>query len=207
MWNLLGIFQKLSESQNKQQQKTFLPKVLHTEVLVTKLTSWTYNVLLKFFNNCKMRHWPRLTREAVDTPSLQVFKDRLDGAVSSLGWWKLSLLMAGGWTRLTLKTTFKHKSSYDLPSSNSPTGILAFKISTSMLSLKALSTAERIFTSILINSSATFLPYCWQKQKPISQVQFVYIGRFVSIHTQCSVNTMCGNKNTKQCFNALWFLS
>lgn len=33
-----------------------------------------------------MRHWPRLTREAVDTPSLQVFKDRLDGAVSSLGW-------------------------------------------------------------------------------------------------------------------------
>lgn len=39
MWNLLGIFQKLSESQNKQQQKTFLPKVLHTEVLVAKLTS------------------------------------------------------------------------------------------------------------------------------------------------------------------------
>jgi len=28
--------------------------------------------------------------------SLVVFKARLDGALSSLGWWKMSLLMAGG---------------------------------------------------------------------------------------------------------------
>jgi len=43
-----------------------------------------------------VRPWPRLTREAVAAPSLEVFKARLDGALSNLVWWKLSLLMAGG---------------------------------------------------------------------------------------------------------------
>jgi len=32
----------------------------------------------------------------VAAPSLAVFKARLDGALSNLGWWKTSLLMAGG---------------------------------------------------------------------------------------------------------------
>jgi len=32
----------------------------------------------------------------VAAPSLAVFKARFDGALSSLGWWKVSLLMAGG---------------------------------------------------------------------------------------------------------------
>jgi len=44
-----------------------------------------------------VRHWHRLPREAVDAPSLAVFKDRLDGALSNLGWWKASLSMEGGW--------------------------------------------------------------------------------------------------------------
>jgi len=43
-----------------------------------------------------MRHWHRLPREAVAAPSLQVLKASLDGALSNLGWWKKSLLMAGG---------------------------------------------------------------------------------------------------------------
>jgi len=42
-----------------------------------------------------MRHWPRLPREAVAAPSLAGFKARLDGALSTLVWWKTSLLMAG----------------------------------------------------------------------------------------------------------------
>jgi len=42
-----------------------------------------------------VRHWHRLPREAVAAPSLEVFKARLDGALSSLGWWKRSLPMAG----------------------------------------------------------------------------------------------------------------
>ncbi|KFW87077.1 hypothetical protein N305_09091, partial [Manacus vitellinus] len=38
----------------------------------------------KFFTVRVVRHWQRLHREAVDVPSLQVFKARLDGALSSL---------------------------------------------------------------------------------------------------------------------------
>ena len=41
-------------------------------------------------------HWNRLPREVVAGPSLEVFKARLDGALSNLVWWKVSLPMAGG---------------------------------------------------------------------------------------------------------------
>jgi len=50
----------------------------------------------KFFTMRVMRHWQRLPREAVDVPSLAVFKARLDGALSNLLWCKGSLPMAGG---------------------------------------------------------------------------------------------------------------
>ena len=43
-----------------------------------------------------VRPWPRLPREAVAVPFLAVFKARLDGALSTLDWWKISLFMAGG---------------------------------------------------------------------------------------------------------------
>ncbi|KFQ23855.1 hypothetical protein N332_14477, partial [Mesitornis unicolor] len=38
----------------------------------------------KFFTVRVVRHWPRLPREAVDAPSLEVFKARLDGALGNL---------------------------------------------------------------------------------------------------------------------------
>jgi len=50
----------------------------------------------KFFTMRVVKHWHRLPREAVDTPSLAVFKARLDGALSNLVWWEMSLPMAGG---------------------------------------------------------------------------------------------------------------
>jgi len=50
----------------------------------------------KFFPMRVVKYWHRLPREAVAAPSLAVFKARLDGALSSLGWWKMSRLMAGG---------------------------------------------------------------------------------------------------------------
>ena len=53
----------------------------------------------KFFTMRVVRPWPRLPREAVAAPSLAVFKARLDGAMSNLGWWKVSLPMAGGLER------------------------------------------------------------------------------------------------------------
>jgi len=50
----------------------------------------------KFFTMKVVKHWNRLPREVVAAPSLAVFKARLDGALSNLVWWKMSLLMAGG---------------------------------------------------------------------------------------------------------------
>jgi len=50
----------------------------------------------KFFTMRVMKHWNRLPREVVAAPSLAVFKARLDGALSNLVWWKVSLLIAGG---------------------------------------------------------------------------------------------------------------
>jgi len=50
----------------------------------------------KFFPLRVVKHWHRLLREAVAAPSLAVFKARLDGALSNLVWWKVSLLMTGG---------------------------------------------------------------------------------------------------------------
>ncbi|PKU40784.1 hypothetical protein llap_8925 [Limosa lapponica baueri] len=38
----------------------------------------------KFFTVRVVKHWNRLPREAVDAPSLEVFKARLDGALSNL---------------------------------------------------------------------------------------------------------------------------
>ena len=38
----------------------------------------------KFFTRRVVRHWHRLPREAVDAPSLEAFKARLDAALGSL---------------------------------------------------------------------------------------------------------------------------
>ena len=43
-----------------------------------------------------MRHWNRLPREVMDALSLEVFKASLDGSLSSLIYWEVSLFMAGG---------------------------------------------------------------------------------------------------------------
>ncbi|GAB0181475.1 hypothetical protein GRJ2_000612800 [Grus japonensis] len=42
------------------------------------------DVRKKFFTVRVVRHWNRLPREAVDAPSLEVFKARLDGALGNL---------------------------------------------------------------------------------------------------------------------------
>ena len=48
----------------------------------------------KFFTQRVLTHWNRLPKEAVDAPSLEAFKARLD--VGSLVWWLATLHIAGG---------------------------------------------------------------------------------------------------------------
>lgn len=42
-----------------------------------------------------MRHWNRSPREVANAPSLETFKPRLDGALSDLVLWEMSLPIAG----------------------------------------------------------------------------------------------------------------
>jgi len=41
-------------------------------------------------------HWNRLPKEAVDAPSLEAFRARLDVALGSLVWWLVTLHISGG---------------------------------------------------------------------------------------------------------------
>ena len=58
-----------------------------------------------------MTHRNRLPKEAVDAPSLEVFKARLDGALGSLVWYEMGRLVvlhvAGGWSFMILEVLSK----------------------------------------------------------------------------------------------------
>ena len=43
-----------------------------------------------------------MPKEAVDTPSLEALKARLDVALGSLGWWLVTLHIAGGWNWVSI---------------------------------------------------------------------------------------------------------
>jgi len=64
-----------------------------------------------------VRCWKRLPREAVDAPSLEVFKSRLDGALGSLVecqiWRLVPLPVAGGWELDDPWSPFQVKPFYD----------------------------------------------------------------------------------------------
>jgi len=67
----------------------------------------------KFFTMRVVKHWNRMPRGAVDARSLAVFQARLDGALSNLVWWKMSLLMAGELEPDDLQGPFQPKPFYD----------------------------------------------------------------------------------------------
>ena len=60
----------------------------------------------KFFTQRVVQHWNRLPKEAVDAPSLQAFKARLDVALGSLGCWLATLHIAGGWNWMSIVVLF-----------------------------------------------------------------------------------------------------
>ena len=51
-------------------------------------------------------HWNRLPKEAVDAPSLQALKVRLDVALGSLVCWLAALHTAGGWNWMSTVVLF-----------------------------------------------------------------------------------------------------
>ena len=53
-----------------------------------KLKHWKFRLNTKknFFPLRVMEHWNRLPREAVESPSLEIFKTRLDAVLCSLLW-------------------------------------------------------------------------------------------------------------------------
>jgi len=60
----------------------------------------------KFFTQRVVTHGNRLPKEAVDAPSLQAFKARLDVALGSLGCWLVTLHIAGGWNSMIVVVLF-----------------------------------------------------------------------------------------------------
>jgi len=54
------------------------------------------NIRKKLFTVTQVKNWNSLLREAVDAPSLEIFRVRLDGALSNLIQLKVSLLTARG---------------------------------------------------------------------------------------------------------------
>ena len=60
----------------------------------------------KFFTQRVVTHWNRLPKEAVDAPSLEAFKARLDVALGSLGCWLVTLHIAGGWNKMSIVVLF-----------------------------------------------------------------------------------------------------
>ena len=60
----------------------------------------------KFFTQRVVMHWNRLPKEAVDAPSLEAFKARLDVALGSLVCWLATLHIAGGWNWMSIVVLF-----------------------------------------------------------------------------------------------------
>jgi len=85
--DLIATFQYLKEAYMKDEEGLFT-KVWsdRTRGNGCKLKEGRFrlDIRMKFFTMRVVKHWNRLPREAVDAPSLEVFKARLDGALSNL---------------------------------------------------------------------------------------------------------------------------
>ncbi|PKU30570.1 hypothetical protein llap_19126 [Limosa lapponica baueri] len=85
--DLIAAFQYLKGAYRRAGEGLFVRKCSdRTRGNGFKLEEWRFrlDIRKKFFPVRVVRHWNRLPREAVDAPSLEVFKTRLDGALSNL---------------------------------------------------------------------------------------------------------------------------
>ena len=85
--DLIAAFQYLKEAYKKAGEGLFIRACSNRtrgNGFKPKKGRFRLDVRKKFFTVRVVRHWNRLPREAVDAPSLEVFKARLDGALSNL---------------------------------------------------------------------------------------------------------------------------
>ena len=61
-----------------------------------ELEEGSLDIRKRLFTVRVVRHWNRLPSELVDAPSLEAFKARLDGALSSLVLWEVSIPISRG---------------------------------------------------------------------------------------------------------------
>ena len=62
-----------------------------------KCNKFCLNTRKNFFTVWVVKHWHRLPREALESPSLEIFKTQPDTVLDNLLW--LTMLVQGGWTR------------------------------------------------------------------------------------------------------------
>ena len=78
-----------------------------------KLEEFELDTRKKFFTVRVVKHWNQLPREVVNTPSLEAFQARLDGALSNLIKRQVTLPIAGGLELDYLKSPFQPKPFFD----------------------------------------------------------------------------------------------
>ena len=67
-----------------------------------------WDIRKKLFAQQAMRHWHRLSRDALDAPSLEMLKARLDRALGSLSWWGAAHGRGWGWVIYRVPTNIGH---------------------------------------------------------------------------------------------------
>lgn len=65
---------------------------LSESVMIGQEASFRLDIMKKFFTQMVVRHWYKLSREVMDAPFLEMLlKVKLDGVLSNLLYWKVSL--------------------------------------------------------------------------------------------------------------------
>ncbi|PKU43755.1 hypothetical protein llap_5945 [Limosa lapponica baueri] len=85
--DFIAAFQYLQQAYRKDGQGPFIRECSNRtrgNRFKLKECRFRLDIRKKFFTVRMVRHWNRLLKEAVDAPSLEVFKARVDGALSNL---------------------------------------------------------------------------------------------------------------------------